>query len=130
MGKMYRTSKGQMIDMDALRLSSEKSPAVGNMNTNGRGDKLGRGGKTEATVEQQTRAYYKHNPKAQPKKVSIKEDVDESTEEIESIKENMPEEKPKAKTKKKKIISKKQEVELEDGSIQIVEKEVEDNEGD
>ena len=129
MAKMYRTSKGKMIDMDALRLQSEQSTAVGNMGVNGRGDKLGKGGKVQATVEQQTRAYYKSNPNAAPKKVNLKEDVVEE-ETIEEIKENMPEEKPKKKSKKKKTISKKREVELEDGSIEIIEEEVEADDED
>ena len=124
MGKMYRTSKGQMVDMDALRLTSERSTAVGNMGVNGRGDKLGKGGKTEKTVEQQARAYYRQTPKTS-KTVSVTEDITKPKEEVvkeevidvEDIKENMPEEKPK---KKKKTISKSKEVELEDGSIQIV----------
>jgi hypothetical protein len=128
MAKMYRTSKGKMIDMDALRLQSEKSTAVGNMGVNGRGDKLGKGGKVEATVEQQARAYYRHNPNAAPKKVNLKEDlveeeVKQAEEELEEITENMPEKK--SKPKKKKTISKKKEVELEDGSIQIVDEDVE-----
>lgn len=126
MGKMYRTSKGQMVDMDALRLTSERSTAVGNMGVNGRGDKLGKGGKTEKTVEQQARAYYRQTPKT-TKTVSVTEDISKpkkevATGEVEDIKENMPEEKP----KKKKTISKSKEVELEDGSIQIVD----DNEDD
>ena len=125
MGKMYKTTKGQTIDMDALRLASEKSTAVGNMGVNGRGDKLGRGGKVKETVAKQTRAYHKATPKVS-KKISIKEDlgtkVEEAKEELESITENMPvKEKPKAKKKEVKTISKTKEVELEDGSIQIVE---------
>jgi len=123
MGKMHRTSKGQMIDMDALRLASEKSTAVGNMGVNGRGDKLARGGRVDEPVEKQTRAYHRQNPKTKPKQISIKEDVSATEDvELEDIKQNMPKEKPKAKTKKK-TISKSKEVELEDGSIQIVDDE-------
>ena len=125
MGKMYKTSKGQMVDMDALRITSEQSTAVGNMGVNGRGDRLGRGGKVKETVEKQTRAYHKSNPKV-TKTVSIKEDlatkVVESKEELEEISENMPKHTSKAKVKKEvKTISKTKEIELEDGSIQIVE---------
>lgn len=124
---MYKTSKGQMVDMDALRLASEKSVAIGNMGVNGRGDRLARGGKVKETVEVQTRAYHRATPKV-TKTVSIKEDLvkketSKAKEELEDIKENMPEEKPKQKAKKKdvKTISKSKEVELEDGSIKIVE---------
>jgi len=118
MGKMYRTSKGQMVDMDALRIANDKSPAVGNMGVNGRGDRLARGGKVTETVAQQTRAYYKSTAKAS-KAVSIKEDIVD-VKELEEIKENMPTEKPKPKVKVK-TIAKAKEVELEDGSIQIIE---------
>ena len=128
MGKMYRTSKGQMVDMDALRLASEKSTAVGNMGVNGRGDKLGRGGKITEPVAKQTRAYHKATPKV-TKNVSIKEDlgkkVEESKEELEQMTQNMPkkEKAKKAKKKEVKTISKTKEIELEDSSIQIVDNE-------
>ena len=125
MGKKYRPAKGKMIDMDALRVQSEKTTAVGNMGVNGRGDKLGRGGKVASTVEQQTRAYYRNTPKQGVKTVSVKEDVAEETK-LEEIKENMPEPEKKSKPKKKKTIKKSREVELEDGSIEIVEEEVEE----
>ena len=129
MGKMYKTSKGQLVDMDALRITSEKSTAVGNMDVNGRGDKLGRGGEVTDTVAKQTRAYHRATPKV-TKNVSIKEDlaavVEMPKEGLESIEENMPAPKTKAKAKKVvkkdvKTISKTKEVELEDGSIQIIE---------
>ena len=124
MGKMYKTSKGQTIDMDALRVASENTTAVGNMGVNGRGDKLGRGGKVTETVAKQTRAYHRATPKV-TKTVSIKEDIaktviDEPQAKLEDIAENMPAPKTKKKTKVK-TISKTKEIELDDGSIQIVE---------
>lgn len=42
---MYRTAKGAQIDMLKLINQNELTPAVGNMNVNARGDKLGPGGK-------------------------------------------------------------------------------------
>lgn len=118
MAKQYKTSKGRLIDMDTLRLHSESATAVGNMGVNGRGDKLGRGGEITQPANQQARAYYKDNPRA-VKRVSIKQDiVSNESQETKGldIEENMPEKKE----SKKKTISKTREVELEDGSIQIV----------
>lgn len=42
---LYRTAKGAQIDMLKLINQNELTPAVGNMNVNARGDKLGPGGK-------------------------------------------------------------------------------------
>lgn len=54
-----RTAKGQMIDVEALRLQSENTIAVGNMKVNARGDELGPGGKIVRTREQVMADYYK-----------------------------------------------------------------------
>jgi hypothetical protein len=43
MANLRKTVKGKMIDMDKLKLSSEKVAAVGNARTNARGDFLGVG---------------------------------------------------------------------------------------
>jgi len=43
MAKIHKTARGQMIDMDKLKLSNEKVTSVGNMRTNARGDVLGVG---------------------------------------------------------------------------------------
>ena len=71
-----RTNKGQMLDFDALMIQNEKEIALGNMKVNARGDKLGPGGKVIQTREEVTREYYKNNPKAVVKSVSIKDAVD------------------------------------------------------
>lgn len=44
MSKMYRTTRGKMIDIDQIKLANETAIAVGNMKINARGDKLGPGG--------------------------------------------------------------------------------------
>jgi len=137
MGKLYKTSKGKIIDMDALRVQSENSPAIGNMNVNGRGDKLGRGGKVVERAEEKTRAYYKENPRA-VKRVDIKDDIKQPTstapaEDIENLAANLDKSKDSKKETKKsskketKTIDKSKEVELEDGSIII--KDGDDDEG-
>lgn len=43
MSRVYKTTMGQSIDMDALKLANEKTTAVGNMRVNARGDILGAG---------------------------------------------------------------------------------------
>jgi hypothetical protein len=42
---VYRSARGKEVDMGKLALQNELTPAVGNMNVNARGDKLGPGGK-------------------------------------------------------------------------------------
>ncbi len=59
-----RTSQGKKLDMDALMAEYESTIAVGNAGSNARGDKLGRGGKVVATVQQVATAYYQDNPNA------------------------------------------------------------------
>lgn len=43
--RQYRTAAGKSIDMEALRLKHETTPAVGNMRVNARGDELTPDGK-------------------------------------------------------------------------------------
>jgi|TARA_B100001094_G_scaffold323268_1_gene373826 hypothetical protein len=60
-----RTSKGKVIDIDAMIKSQEDNIAVGNMNVNARGDKLGPGGQVIQTAEERVREEYENNPPAQ-----------------------------------------------------------------
>jgi hypothetical protein len=43
--KIHYSMQGKAIDFDAMRTKNEKTVAVGNTNTNARGDTLGKGGK-------------------------------------------------------------------------------------
>lgn len=43
MSNIYKTARGQIIDIDKLKLTNETINAVGNMRTNSRGDVLGVG---------------------------------------------------------------------------------------
>lgn len=71
-----RTSKGIQVDMDALIASSSKrTPAVGNMSVNAKGDELGHGGKVVKKNEDRVRDYYKNNTKAPVVKKSLKGDT-------------------------------------------------------
>lgn len=57
----HRTSRGEPVDMDMLRLANETVIAVGNMKTNARGDELGSGGKIVRTRAQIMQDYHKLN---------------------------------------------------------------------
>ena len=61
MPKTYRTSRGEIVDIDMLRLSNESTIAVGNMKVNARGDQLGAGGKVVKTKAQVMQEYHKLN---------------------------------------------------------------------
>lgn len=68
-----KTFRGQSVDMDRLRMKNEKQVALGNMGTNARGDKLGRGGKIVQTKEERIKEYYEKNPEP-VQQVSIHDD--------------------------------------------------------
>jgi hypothetical protein len=61
MATTHRTSRGEVVDMDMLRLANESVIAVGNMKTNARGDELGPGGKVLKTRAQIMQDYHKLN---------------------------------------------------------------------
>ncbi len=116
-----RTNQGQILDMEGLALRNEKAVAVGNMNTNARGDQLDADGKIVKTKTEQAQAYYASNPKAVVKTVSIKDAIDPvQTKEMDSA----PVQKAKPKAAKSKPaptqkVKKTVEVELPNGDIEI-----------
>lgn len=60
MTKVYRTAKGQTLDIGSLLLQNENTRAVGNMNVNARGDKINSENKTiKGRNEQMTQHYRK-----------------------------------------------------------------------
>lgn len=61
MAKTHRTSRGDAVDMDALRLKNESTIAIGNAKTNARGDQLGHGGKVIKTRAQIMQEYHRLN---------------------------------------------------------------------
>lgn len=58
MGKQYRTRQGQLVDYESLMAQHETAVALGNMNLNARGDRLGRGGTIIQTRDQVVQEYY------------------------------------------------------------------------
>jgi hypothetical protein len=72
MGRTYTSVRGKEIDMEKLSLRHEKTPAVGNMRVNARGDELGEGGKIIRTREQVLQDYYAQNPGAMKEEVATR----------------------------------------------------------
>ena len=70
MSKVYRTSRGQNLDIGALLLSNENTRAVGNMGVNARGDKINSENKTVRTrnesMDQHYRKTYSKHVKDEP----------------------------------------------------------------
>lgn len=60
-----RTSKGKIIDLDALMKSQEGTISIGNMNVNAKGDRLGPGGEIIQSSEERVRENYENNPPAE-----------------------------------------------------------------
>ena len=72
MGRTYTSVRGKEIDMEKISLRHEKTPAVGNMRVNARGDELGEGGKIIRTREQVLQEFYAQNPGAMPEEVAVR----------------------------------------------------------
>jgi hypothetical protein len=62
--------RGKEVDMEKMGLRFEKTPAVGNMKVNARGDEIGEGGKVVRTREQVLQDYYAQNPNAMREEVA------------------------------------------------------------
>jgi hypothetical protein len=72
MGRIYTSMRGKEVDMEKMSLRFDKTPAVGNMKVNARGDEIGNGGKILRTREQVLADYYAQNPKALKEEISTK----------------------------------------------------------
>lgn len=82
MSKMYRTARGNYVNMDELRSKNETRVAAGNMNVNSRGDEIGKGGHVVRNVAERARAAQQHS-KPVTTKASIKPRV--TKEEVEKV---------------------------------------------
>lgn len=58
MPSIYKTARGAMLDMDALRLNNETTVAVGNARVNARGDQLDEHGNILTTRNQAMNEHY------------------------------------------------------------------------
>jgi len=102
------TYRGVTIDMDSMRRENEKTPAIGNMKVNAKGDQIS-GGKVTKTAEQLAREN--HRVQTAIVKTGLKGPVPKAqTPALES---------PKAKAPAKTATPVKKEVELPNGDIVI-----------
>ncbi len=72
MGRTHTSMRGKEVDMEKMNLRFEKTPAVGNMKVNARGDEIGEGGKIVRTREQVLQDYYAQNPNALREEVATR----------------------------------------------------------
>jgi len=123
---MIRSTRGGVpIDTDRIKMKNENKVAVGNMNVNARGDVLGRGGKIIKPVVQRVNEVQNVNRVEQ---VSIKGKMaQEATLNEDQIKKETPEEtsieQKKSNSNKKAVKKLPNEIELPDGSIQVIDDE-------
>jgi hypothetical protein len=74
MGKTHMSMRGKEVDLERMSMRFEKTPAVGNMKVNARGDQLGEGGKIVKTREQVLQEFYAANPNALREEVGTRAD--------------------------------------------------------
>lgn len=66
-----KTSRGQIVDFEAMQAAQGNVPAVGNMRTDGNGNVLGANGEIIQTNEQRVRKYLRDNPTSSNEQVSL-----------------------------------------------------------
>ena len=71
--EVYKSARGTMVDMGALRLQNEKERAVGNMKVNARGDAVDDANQPVQSKPQQVHAQYQQQ--VQAKTMSTKWDL-------------------------------------------------------
>ena len=69
-----KTSRGQIVDFEAMLAAQGNVPAVGNMRTDGKGNVLGEGGEIVQTNEQRVRKYLRDNPSTSSDQISLNTD--------------------------------------------------------
>jgi hypothetical protein len=74
---MVKSYRGKEVDMVSLAKKNEKTVALGNAHMNGRGDRLGRGGKIVETREEMLEKYYNANT-IQQATVNMKDNIEEN----------------------------------------------------
>lgn len=78
--RTYKTAKGKVFDMEAMRVANEKTTAAGNMHVNARGDII-KGGKVVQTAKERVAPSYTkvtQTAEASLKKPLTREDTDVS----------------------------------------------------
>ena len=77
--RTYRTASGKMVDMDTLALKNETVLAVGNMNVNARGDRVGNGGQIIQTREELMAEHYSVPDQTVPREDPIEQKQKDKT---------------------------------------------------
>ena len=67
-----KSSRGVIVDMEALIAANSDAPAVGNMGVNANGDVIGKNGEIIQKAEDRVRAYYEDNPLSSTAKTTLK----------------------------------------------------------
>ena len=121
--KVYRTNKGKMIDMEAMRAANEQATAAGNMRVNAKGDEI-KGGKVVKTAKERVAPYYK--AKTQTARTSIKPPIKKKDAQINTpVAEELPpevaEEPPVVKLREREDGSTYNEIMYSDGSMETEE---------
>jgi len=119
MAKIYKTAMGKTIDMESLMMQHSDKVALGNMNVNAQGDRIGRDGKVITQVSEVVKDYYENNPKAIKKTTGLKGDQKESDILIDANTPK-PTEGKQSKAKKKATVGEEQ----PDGSFNIIEEDM------
>lgn len=119
MSKIYKSTKGALVDIANILEQNETKVAAGNMRVNARGDDIGKGGAIIRTVKKKAQAS--HNMAKEVRSVGLGKTTSEEVFEGTDTKKEEKQAKPKAKEKARP----KKEVEMPDGSIEMV-----DDDGD
>ncbi len=122
--KVYRTQKGKMIDMEAMRIANERTVAAGNMNVNAKGDEI-KGGKVVKPVRERVRQQ--RPAKTQVARTSIKPPIKKADAQINTPPEpeavadapDVIEEEPVVSIKTREDGSKYKETMYADGSMEV-----------
>jgi hypothetical protein len=114
---IYKTTKGSTVDLSVVLEKNKDVVAAGNVRMNANGDELDNGGAIARPARKVSQAA--HNVTKEVRSVGIKGRMDEEVPEISKTKKEV---KPSVNTATPQSKPKKgKEVELDDGSIEIVE---------
>lgn len=117
MKRVYRSAKGQTVDMEALRKKNEDVIASGNMKVNAKGDELGPGGHVVRNVSERARAAQK-TPKKTVEKASLKPKI---TAKEERATEPAPKDEPTGEVKTREDGSQYMEIFDDEGNLETTE---------
>ena len=119
--RTYKSAKGKIIDMEAMRVANEKTIAAGNMKVNAKGDRI-EGGKVVQTSKERVKPSYTkvtQTAEVSMKKPLSKSDADEVTPKTKKAPKPMEAEMTTETVKTRDDGSKYREVLSPDGDIEV-----------